>query len=465
MQQEFRDHPCYTGRNLFDFHDQKKNFQEIRDRLVVGNKITQGRHSSVYRCNYEAIPGERNGYTVKIPKTLLEKQQIVITRLGKLQIAVNSQGTIQHNGIWKKEFDRFNKEFIMGEYVMDPPTLRRLESYRQRKHAGAQIIDNLDDETMQQIDYERKLMENHPGFHHLLHLVHFIPEVPCIIAESCDGNSFRLFMDGTLSSNKELTSTYISHVAMAMLFLYDICGLAHVDLKFSNVLYRLNTPRNYQFILSDYGSCYYAEDPWEHNPVGTEGYTPTTQKYLPSNSHYYPWSIETSLIINVSIYELLSIILHLCLKSFFDKEGMQYNEVLKLTSARVLQLASKIASDGLQYYPAECNQINHLVQIMHKEPSFFTYAGLPKIISSFPKDIKEKIQQVGADINHYEEHEDDLIRLDYHKKFEPSFLSHQDNMQAQNGQANTKNTQNAQANKQAQNGSVGLRQNAVCVCS
>jgi len=415
MQRNSTSHSCITALNVHDFQREKVDFLSNKDMVQVMSKINSGSWGAIYKCTFTPPNGKALQCTAKLARKLIENRQIRFTRDGKIRIVINSRtGTIANYKDWKTNFKNFNKEFIMGEYVQDPPSLRKLDEYRQRIHGGMQITQEITEAIKRTIEEERVILQSHPGFHHLLRLIHFIPEIPCIIAEECSGDSLDLFANGTLS-HEPLSHTYITHVILAMLYLYQVCGIANTDLKFENVLYKRQTGGKYTFIVCDYGGCKYANEKFQQKRT-----TITEPYFIHSN-----WDLGHVKIMSISIFNLLVMIFYIYLKRCLLANGESGNSPFNREPCETILMIPKIEDmiDKLH----QDNTLRKIRGIIVGMPStgynwemlmvYLVYLGVCDT-----KQILAIYHQTW--LNHHEEIEDHNLRKTLHR-FTPKIQYHQ----------------------------------------
>ena len=201
----------------------------------------------------------------------------------------------------------FGYEFAIGERLIDTPTMRR--NYVDRAAPG-QRIRQMSEEDFQQHRQEQALMRTHPGFPHVLEMVHYCPTVPCIFMSPwCDGTTKELYRRGELLQHRD---AFARQTLLAMEYLHDVAGVANTDIKFANVLYQQQQP--IRFILSDYGGCMLANQPWAAHYVRTTGYCPPNVYH---NTFGLPvWDSKLVRPFAVSVYEYAAMLMYLLLPAF-----------------------------------------------------------------------------------------------------------------------------------------------------
>jgi len=172
--------------------------------------------------------------------------------------------------------------------------------------AGQPVSGGLTRDEHAQHAAEERAMRAHPGFEHLLQVVHFCPSLPCILMEPCDGSADALYRDSTLLYERYI---FAKDVLLAMEYLRDVAGLANADLKFDNVMYKRTRSGGYSFVLVDYGGCSLINEPWGPHSTHTPGFSPP---FHPRHAHGLPvWNPAVIGPLPVSIYNYAAMLLFL----------------------------------------------------------------------------------------------------------------------------------------------------------
>jgi serine/threonine protein kinase len=212
----------------------------------------------------------------------------------------------------------FGEEFSNAEAFLEPACMRSMREHAyccsyddgRRRRSGKRrvlVVDPnvglpLKDLTPSQyMEYmmELQLMRIHPGHHHMHRVLHYVASIPAIISEYADGSLWELRQscieqkrpwlnapsllsascDGV--SPTRLWTQIACQMTSAMDYMRTFSPLAHLDLKPSNVLYRLDStttaaaaassaPPSIQCMLSDYGLCMPKTGRIPVCPYGTE---------------------------------------------------------------------------------------------------------------------------------------------------------------------------------------------------
>ena len=273
--------------------------QLLGQRLVLRTKLGAGGFGTAYSCLVDGNP-----YVVKIPNALLEARDVIILHDGHIQMRAEElrQCTPKKRALAEQDAYR---EFAIAEMVMDTPAMRK--AYHHREFPGTRVR-RLTPEEYEDHCYQQKLMRAHPGFEHLLRMVHLCPSVPCLLMEQCDGSSQDMYDANELFSLKEV---FASHVLMGMEFLRDVAGLANTDLKFDNVMYRRRTGDRYTFVIVDYGGCGRIDRPWAENCVSTRSFGPPRRPADVDNTDLPLWDPATIDPLSVSVYAFAAMLLYL----------------------------------------------------------------------------------------------------------------------------------------------------------
>ena len=367
MRRNYANHPCKTALNIHDFNPEKVDFLRNKEMVQIGRQIGDGSSSYIYKCTFKLPRGNPIPCTAKISRILIDKKEINISTEGKITVVLNATtGGISDYSTWKRSFDDFNREYVIGEYVQDPPSLRKLDEYRHRVHGGMQITQPVDGKTKEIIEQEKAEMQRHPGFQHLLQLFHFIPEIPCIIAEECDGDSFQLFRNNGKLSEEYTSQIYITHVTLGMLYLYQVCAIANTDLKFENVLFKNGAGGRYRFIVSDYGGCNYAEKEFIY------GGNTITIPYV----HHSVWKWGTVTNISISVFNLLVMIFQILLKRYLLHHGDRNDHWFNMTCSQIF--ANRFIQNSIDKLSPH-NPLQQIRKVIQEMPSIGY--SLPELIT------------------------------------------------------------------------------------
>ena len=223
--------------------------RDFLDNLVVLQKLGSGGNGSVYRCTFHGQP-----YALKLPGEWMEQEHLML-REGRLLCDANFARLSDEH---RRGVEALDSEFTVAERVLDPPTLRL--NYQRRTHAGTP------GHGMSETEYAKMLrelaqMRAHPGHQHLLRLIHFQPEIPCILMEQCAGSAWDLMHQGHFQRDPAARVVFVRHVLLAMEYLCDYALLAQIDHKPDNVLYcHASSSGTIIFKLCDYGLCYFAHE-------------------------------------------------------------------------------------------------------------------------------------------------------------------------------------------------------------
>ena len=219
------------------------------DDLRVGDGLESGGNGSVYHCHFRG-----QAYALKIPVGWVKQKHLQISEEGRLLCDPTLRATHLHQGA----VDRFDIEFSVAERVLDPPTLRL--HYANRVRAGWPAHD-MSDSNYHRMQGEMAFLERHPGHQHLLRLIHFQPEIPCILMERCDGDALDLMRNGHFDRNPHARYAFVQQVLLAMEYLLHYAQLAQIDHKLENILYCGHPSGGARLLykLGDYGLCTYAQ--------------------------------------------------------------------------------------------------------------------------------------------------------------------------------------------------------------
>ena len=243
-------------------HDLSDADVMLRDTVVDGPKLGDGTFGSVYACT---VRGRR--LTLKLPTRLLQLGKLFFrnqrllsrtpTHAGRGADAVAAQTA-------KAQAD-FAYEFAIGERVVDTPTMRHAQA------APGAPVRCLSEEEYARHEEEHALRRAHPGFQHLVHVVHYCASYPCLLmAPCCDGDAYALYRQNDLMPHSDALAR---HTLLAMEYLRDLADVANTDIKLQNVLFQ-GGGAGIRFVLCDYGGCARVDAPWIEHHVRTPGYCP-----------------------------------------------------------------------------------------------------------------------------------------------------------------------------------------------
>ena len=222
--------------------------------------IDHGGFGVVYDCQLDG----RTRLVLKVPKALLDDDVLCFNA----QTRRIERGPGVSPSAQEKADRTFGYEFAIGERIIDTPTMRR--NYVARAAPG-QRIQGMSEADFRRHEQELALMRTHPGFPHIVQMVHYCPSIPCIFMSPwCDGTSEQLYENGSLLAHQD---AFAGQTLLAMEYLHDVAGVANTDIKFANVLYQTQGGA-LRFILSDYGGCAIANQPWISHYICTTGYAP-----------------------------------------------------------------------------------------------------------------------------------------------------------------------------------------------
>ena len=232
---------------------------------VIGQKLGDGTFGTVYACTVRGRP-----LTVKVPTRLMELGTLFLrnkhllshtpTRTGRSSDLIAAQTA-------KAQAD-FAYEFDIGERVVDTPTMRAAHTT-----PGAPVQD-LSEAGYARHQEEAALRRRHPGFQHLVHVVHYCASYPCILmTPCCEGTAYALYQNNNLMPHSDALA---AHILLAMEYLRDMAEVANTDIKLQNVLFhpQEGSAAQLQFILCDYGGCAPLGAPWGEHHIHTPGYCP-----------------------------------------------------------------------------------------------------------------------------------------------------------------------------------------------
>ena len=229
---------------------------ELLGLLVVGGKLGEGGSGTVYACRL--MPSNRR-FTLKIPTKLLEQDDVRITASGTV-VAAREEDRVLASGPFVKDATH---EFRMAEFAMETPIMRDLAGgtgQPVRHMAPWQYSTHL---------AQQARMRAHPGFEHLLRMVHFCASVPLLLMEACDRSAKAMF-DRHELYDEPLRTTFAVHVLHAIEYLRDVAGIANTDIKFGNVMLRRRPQKT--FVLIDYGGCVLLNDTTATQTTWTNGF-------------------------------------------------------------------------------------------------------------------------------------------------------------------------------------------------
>ena len=284
------------------FYDQKclPDDQLLEQRMRLNALLGAGGSGMVYSCVINGYD-----YVVKIPNALLKSGDVLILHDGRIQLRSENARVCSARERANALRDAY-REFAIAEMVMDTPVLRN--AYRDREYPGERIK-RLSAKEYQDHLWQYGRMQAHPGFTHLLRMMHLCRSVPCLIMEHCNGSSQDMYQTGELFSFKEL---FASHVLMGMEFLRDVAGLANTDLKYDNVMYRRDRQTSaYTFVIVDYGGCGRIDRPWSDNLVGTHTFSPPRSQHEVRGTVLPLWCPDNIDPLSVSVYAYAAMLLYL----------------------------------------------------------------------------------------------------------------------------------------------------------
>jgi len=346
-----RKRPPHTGKHFHDGEERLVDNQYVLNNLYVYNHcLGEGSIGKVYPCVYTGMARGEIKCAVKLPGTLMFKyitlnnEHKIITLDKKIKQEMSAY-SVQRND----SLDDFSKEFKMAKLIFDPPGI-------QNKEIGAQILKAHFD--MLKTSFSQ--IKAHRGYRNMLEYYHFIPEIPCIITELCQGSSDDLYKRGILSNSPDMIYYFLKQVISTIHYLSDVAGLAHIDLKFSNIFYK-HEGRSMIFKLADYGGCAPLDKLWREDFKGSPGFMPPGSIQY---THGFPlWDSNAVDTYKVSLYELSAMILYLVLnqKGFAGSLGISY-----------YFLYQKLNLDN---YPMHICRfiVRHFFEVMQKNKDLYNY--------------------------------------------------------------------------------------------
>lgn len=238
----------------------RQSLETILDSLIIDkNIIGSGGYGCIFKCEYD---GKR--LVAKLPKILLNPHIILISESGRVSCSTD----LDESKLFMREMavSSWSREFRNAERILDSPEIKD----RNHGEAAGYAADSMSYNDMMILQVAAVTMKRHPGYAHLHKLVHYIPEIPCILSEYCDGSVHDLMCSNPDFFEINVAETNIVvcdiwrdiayQVGQAMLFLRDRCKIAHGDIKPANIFYNNRVHPShiggrYHFCLGDYGIC------------------------------------------------------------------------------------------------------------------------------------------------------------------------------------------------------------------
>ena len=291
----------------------KEDYRSILSRLkIIQPEIGKGAFGRVFRCT---LNGNRE-LIVKLPTTLLNLKVLEIDGNGYLtrnEIYTNEKDKKQQD---KEAKNEFMDEFKNAEDILNPLMIKKMKFQAGYAHSFQTS------EELSRFHAETLEMKQHPGYAHLHKLVHFVPEIPCILSEPCTGcvidlidtkpDIFSLNTDSIhFLTMPDIWVDIAYQMGQAMLFMRDICKVSHNDIKPENIFYtpvdasHHGSGSKYHFQLGDYGICSKSNE-----EIRLTSLLDGTPWYLPLKGHWTSSEICTRMQISIFSYaaSLLSMI-------------------------------------------------------------------------------------------------------------------------------------------------------------
>jgi len=281
---------------------------------ITGKRLGSGGYGWAYPALYRnpdpAIPTMKK-CVVKLPLNLIQNHIIEIDWNGNIHLNERisdddkrsfSRAVSNFKGEWEHSFMlRFGRG--VSKLGMDNVHW---------KITGAQFL---------KAQCERMELKRFPGFDNIHSVQGIDLRVPLIMSEYFDGTLSDLSALNFMVSNPDIRQAYmykciIPQTYAGLRYMHIVAGLAHMDIKPQNMLYKFVPGNMYpQVVLSDFGSCVDAKTQI-NGDIGTRGYAaPEVEQenqvagifkerayYMPIHADAFSWALSMMDIIHPSTY-------------------------------------------------------------------------------------------------------------------------------------------------------------------
>ena len=343
--------------------------QSLLQRGQVGRFLGEGSSGAAFQFCFDG----HAWHAIKLSRTRLldteARQPSDTTPLVRLIKALPLHATAQEAGARQDVLADFGGEFANAQHILEAEPFRlhlssltpdAQRAVQQPQQPQGQEPEEEEEVCLRASEYFQAIVQQcrrqaHPGFHHMHKVLHYIESLPAIISELADGSLYDLQKRCAAEQNDwlrvRLNRTWLASQAggsaeegvmepppmwariaeqtlLAVAYLEEHAGLAHVDLKPDNIFFHwvssssssMEEEKGVRCCIGDYGLCKPLDEPippqgGRGDQTGTKPYDPHAHAVWRSPSSPVPWR---ALMHHQTLATLLDLLL------FYDDETQRF---------------------------------------------------------------------------------------------------------------------------------------------